>query len=100
MATKLQSKAGSQSNDEMFGSTYGDQSDKQPYVKYSSYDEELPYLINRTVILPSKVKQMKQSARRTLSDSRDLSGVSKHSESSNTHRDFLQKALKSIEVDL
>ena len=93
-----------------FGSGYGTQNVTDKYEKYASYKEELPYLINRSSVLPSKLKQLKylenlkkqeKSKNTEMSESNDSGSEIKYkSESSHNHRNFLQNALKTIELDL
>lgn len=93
-----------------FGSGFGTQNETDKYEKYASYKEELPYLINRSSVLPSKLKQLKylenlkkqeKSRNSEMSESNNTgSEVGNKSESSNNHRNFLQNALKTIELDL
>lgn len=93
-----------------FGPGYGTQKETDKYEKYASYKEELPFLINRSSILPSKLKQLKQLENLKKQEKLKNDGMlqitesgcetGKISESSHSHRNFLQDALKSIEVDL
>ena len=90
----------------MYGSRYGKHSEVPGYEQYSAYKEEIPYLLNRAAVLPSKIKLLKNLRKLDLSDVKK-SEISPGSEdilngtlSSNVHRDFLERALKSIEADL
>jgi hypothetical protein len=91
-----------------FGLGFGTQKETEKYEKYSSYKEELPYLINRSSVLPSKLKHLKHLEKlkkqekmknNKMIESNENSSEMKF-ESSHSHRNFLQDALKSIEIDL
>lgn len=102
MAAKLQSKSAPKNeSDGMFGTRYGKQSSTDQYEKYSSYKEEIPYLINRyNNSTPKKGKKTDSSKLKKNGNSLSMKDNLKISDSSHTHRDFLQNALKSIESDL
>jgi hypothetical protein len=92
-----------------FGLGFGTQKETDKYEKYASYKEELPYLINRSSVLPSKLKHLKHLEKlkkqekmknKMIESDGNSSEMMTKSESSHSHRNFLQDALKSIEVDL
>ena len=88
----------------MYGSSYGKHFETPGYDQYSAYKEEIPYLMNRAAVLPSKIKLLKKLRTMDLSDVKksDMPAgsedVLKGTLSSHVHRDFLEKALKSIEA--
>lgn len=89
----------------MYGSRYGKHFETPGYDQYSAYKEEIPYLMKRTAVLPMKKKLLKKLRTTDLLDvkkSETPTGsedILKGSLSSHVHRDFLEKALKSIEAD-